>query len=128
MADNKIFKTSYLAGIKHLEDDYKIIFICRYLPPSVNLEILDAVHIPELAPMTPTLRSYKSGAIGICRLKDIYRVYLNDNKDRIINLVNSKILDNKICFVCLEKDIETCHRKELAEFLIANDYIYEGEL
>jgi len=47
-----------------------------------------------------------------------YKIYLNTQSETLAQLYNL-LIDTNVCLLCLEKDIQTCHRKIVAETLAA---------
>lgn len=122
-----MFHTSYLARVKKISNNTIPVFVCRYMP--ISMSGSSHIHCPMLSPDGELLRAYKNNDIDIGTLKNKYEGYLNNNKEKIICLVNSLIDEHiNICFVCYEKDVSMCHREVLAKFLTENGFEYGGEI
>jgi len=77
-------------------------------------------HFDEVAPLRVLVHDYKSGLISESQYEKIYDMYLEYNKETILDIVKEKYLDKNVVFLCYEKTGTFCHRHLLARFLRNN--------
>lgn len=77
-------------------------------------------HFPEVAPQRVLVHDYKSGLISEKQYTKIYNMYLEYNKDVILDIVKEKYINRNVVFLCYEKNGTFCHRHLLAKFLRDN--------
>lgn len=120
--------TSYYAKVRSLNvSDMLLVQVSNTKPEWFAYDILNVANIT--APSWSLINKYKSGEIGFEEFGEQYLQNLNQKmrKEDFVNKLQQVAEDNNskmITLLCYEKDINTCHRKFLGDWL-GNDYLYE---
>lgn len=90
----------------------------------------DIIHIPEVAPSWDLINLFKSNVISYDHFCQKYIEELKTKfgssekvKDAIVKKLPDALRD--VVLVCWEKDVNSCHRKPLAEFAFGVEYLGE---
>jgi uncharacterized protein (DUF488 family) len=111
LIDVRLNNMSQLAGFSK-RDDLKF-----FLKELCNTEY---VHVPDLAPTSDMLKSYKNGNISWEKYED---KFLNLMSQRHIEkIIKPSLLDNG-CLLCSEHEPHLCHRRLVVEYLNDNSYL-----
>lgn len=120
--------TSYYAKVRSLNvSDMLLVQVSNTKPEWFAYDILNVANIT--APSWSLINKYKSGEIGFEEFGEQYLKSLNQKmrKEDFVNKLQQIAEDNNskmIILLCYEKDINTCHRKFLGDWL-ENDHLYE---
>ena len=89
----------------------------KHLPYLLKIHNIEYVYMPELAPTSELLDSYKKNKISWENYEKNYNQILIDRK--IISQIEIEKFKNAV-LLCSEPTAEQCHRRLLAEYLYDN--------
>ena len=108
-----ILYTSYFANYKNVSPDIQCVSIANSKPSSIV--------IPKWAEVVPNwtyVQYFKNGQISFELFSSMYLNYLINLRYSYDFMNYLEHFKSDVCLLCYEKEINQCHRKILAEFLV----------
>lgn len=123
----RVYTSYYPMVSRHMGGSEAFFSISQSKPDWFKEEI---IHIPEVAPSWDLINAFKSKSASYELFCGAYIAELKDrfgSAEAVRNFIVEKAPDacRDFVLVCWEKDVNSCHRKPLAEFAFGADYCGE---
>ena len=123
----RVYTSYYPMVSRHMNGNEAFCAISQSVPAWFKEDI---IHIPEVAPSWELINSFKGNMIShgqFCQkcIEELKTKF--GSSEKVKELIVEKLPDamHDVVLVCWEKDVNSCHRKPLAEFAFGSEYLGE---